>query len=232
MFRYRLIDLKKPNFQEQELISNAHDLWIKTYGPIFSEAQEKFNPEEFFQKKWLALLHEERRDMAGSPSEIIGLHLYDFFDLSKSEDRESPYFRQLPQGFFDKYIQGQFTLIMSGEYLTVSPPFRGKKTKIPFSQVIVSLCAKVFLNSSAELVIGISRKDKKVDQLTKNLGAEPKDQINCHKISCEIMVARRQDISTKLDPMLQNLVESLWNHRIQTPSIHLITDTTEKESAA
>lgn len=208
MLKYYLIPLTRYTTGERPIVHAAYDLWSQTYSEILNQSNEELDIQEFWQKDLLAVLTDEKNAM-----EVIGLHLYAFGDIQRPSPAVKKYLSKVPEKVVHQKILPNFRYIMTGEYLTVNKSHRGSNGKLPYSQIIVGLCSRVFLESGYELIIGISRKDRKVDQLTQNVGAQSSSGVELHQIHCEVMMATPQDIQSLKNPSLQNWVDQLWLHK-------------------
>jgi hypothetical protein len=204
-FKYHLIDLSYIHDEDVRLVDEAYALWESTYAPIVQAAQEKLEPDCFWRSKILAVITKEQ--------ELVGLHLYNAFDLNCEKILTHKYMCQLSLEKVSLFKEIGIRRLMSGEYLTVHPAYRGKPNGISWAEVIVGLSTKVFLNSPWDTIIGVSREDFKVDQMTMNLGGQNQGMLKRHEVNCKIIVAQKNDIKSDVPSEKEELINRLWQNR-------------------
>ncbi|MCB0369652.1 MAG: hypothetical protein KDD45_09460, partial [Bdellovibrionales bacterium] len=209
MPKYHLIDLSNPYPESISLIDSAYNLWESTYSKILKESNETINPDDFWRSKILAVIEQNKK--------IIGLHLYNAFNLSCNSISKHSYFKHVKNEKIEEIKNHSITTLMSGEFLTVHPDYRNKPNGISWAEVVVGLCHKVLINSPWDGVIGISRVDFKVDKICNNYGANSIDDIDRHDIKCKIVVARKDELlnpkSQKISPNTNALINELWTEK-------------------
>lgn len=213
MFKYHLIDLSNLDTNTVSLVDQAYSLWHATYSKILESSGEKINSDDFWRARILAVIEQN--------NSIIGLHLYNAFDLRVHAIQTHSYLKSLSNIKIEELKSKSIQRLMSGEFLTVHPEFRGKPNGISIAEVIVGLCTKVFLSSPWDAIIGISRIDFKVDKMTTKLGGRVNGDLLRHDVECKIIIATKSDIKPNTDLPVVNMVESLWSQvNNQTPWIN------------
>lgn len=202
MYNYTIIDLSLIQNKNLRLVNQAYQLWETTYSSILSQASEQLDPMCFWRSKILTTITTD--------NEIIGLHLYNMFNLQLPFTRNHTYFADLSEEQYHNLCQMPGSRFISGEFLTVANQFRGKSQGFLWSEVIVGLSSLIFLASDCDHIIGISRVDKRVDQMTQTLGGSARSEIIKHNIHCKVMTAARDQIKPHPDLITRQIIERLW----------------------
>lgn len=203
MAKYHLIDLANIDPKLLALVDQAYFLWESTYLKILSASGETLNPDCFWRSKILAII--EENDV------IIGLHLYNAFDLRMKSITRHGYIENFNESQIRQIRSQGIDRVMSCEFLTVNPDFRGKVSGFSWGDVIVGLAAKVCLASSWDGMVGISRTDFKVDRMAKRIGAADTDKVIKHEIECRIVVASKALLQPSPDLQVQRMIRQLWS---------------------
>lgn len=203
MQKYHLIDLAQIPDHYTTLVDQAYGLWSDTYKPILEKSGEKLNPDTFWRTKILAVIEENFN--------IVGIHLYNSFHLSCMTMTLQGYLAQFPVDKIEELRAQKLPQVMSCEYLTVSPKYRGKNSSVSWGEVIVGLAAQVLLHSPWDVMVGISRTDYKVDQMALAIGAKDNGVTERHQVTCKVMTADRSQIMPHKDPMTRKIINNLWS---------------------
>lgn len=202
MYKYHLIDLGNILDNSVNLIEQAYVLWEKTYSEILKSSGEILNPDAFWRSKILAVIEDN--------GQIVGLHLYNSFDLRINSINKHSYFSHIQPEKVAEIKSSRINSLMSCEFLTVHPSHRGKKNQISMAEVIVGLCSKVLVHSPWDALIGISRTDFKVDKMSAKIGANSVGDTQRHNIDCKLVLAKKDQIKKIEHKETVDLVENLW----------------------
>lgn len=142
--------------------------------------------------------------------QIIGLICCTFFDGKVDAYLDQSYL----SGFKNKISSDEFAReFMSIEYLSVDEQYR--KTKIGFSlgDVLLGLSMKVFLQSSAQFVLGTARSVIKVDRNCFDFGFSNLGEIQKYGHPCTLIYNSRTTCRENSSPILNEIISYLWQNR-------------------
>lgn len=218
MTNYFLFDLANFPKSYLPLLDQSYNIWEQTYTSILSASGEQVNPDDFWRAKILAVIERD--------NEVLGLHLYNSFDLSCPSSLKHSYFKYLSSEKTQEIRQKNINKLMTCEFLTVNPKYRGnKKEGISWGEVIVGLCSRVFIQSPWDGLIGISRMDFKVDKMSMSVGALSIGEVSRHKVDCKIIIATRNELKEHVNPSTEEIISTLWNQvQNHTPWINTKTN--------
>lgn len=203
MLNYTIIDLAHIKNEHLEFVNQAYRLWSSTYAPILISANQELDPMSFWRSKILTTIT--------SGEDLVGIHLYNMFNLQLNSIRFHSYFSDLNASQYSELCQYTGSRFISGEFLTVNRSYRGNSKGFLWSEVIVGLSSKIFLASDCDYIIGISRVDKRVDQMTQAIGGVVAAEITKHDIKCKVIVANRKQIMPHPDFKTRAIIDSLWS---------------------
>lgn len=205
MYKYHLIELGNIFDSSIDLVEQSYGLWEKTYSEILRESGEALNPDAFWRSRILAVIEKD--------SEVVGMHLYNSFDLRIKSISKHSYFSHIDTNKVEEVKSSRINSLMSCEFLTVHPNYRGKKIDISMAEVIVGLCSKVLTHSPWDALIGISRIDYKVDKMSAKIGANSFGDTKRHNIDCKLVLAKKDQIKKIDHKETLELVETLWSRK-------------------
>lgn len=205
MYKYHLIELSNIFDDSIHLVEQSYLLWEKTYSEILNSSGETLNSDAFWRSKILAVIEKE--------DTVVGLHLYNSFDLRIKSINKHSYFAHIHPEKVEEIKSSKINSLMSCEFLTVHPSHRGKKIDLSMAEVIVGLCSKVLTHSPWDALIGISRVDFKVDKMSAKIGAHSFGDTKRHNIDCKLVLARKDQIKKIEHKETLNLVETLWSQK-------------------
>lgn len=223
MYKYHLIELSNILDNSIHLVEQSYTLWEKTYSVILSHSNETLNPDAFWRSKILAVIEKE--------NQVVGLHLYNSFDLRIKSINKHSYFSHIDPEKVEEIKSNRINSLMSCEFLTVHPNHRGKKIQISMAEVIVGLCSKVLTHSPWDALIGISRVDFKVDKMSAKIGANSFGDTKRHNIDCKLVLARKDQIKKIEHKETLVLVENLWSQKNNLTNLILNEISTQKGAA-
>lgn len=205
MYKYHLIELGNIYDSSINLVEQSYILWEKTYTEILKDSGEILDPDAFWRSRILAVIENDK--------EVIGMHLYNAFDLRIKSINKHSYFTHIDPIKIEEIKSSRINSLMTCEFLTVHPDFRGKKVDIPMAQIIVGLCSNVLTHSPWDALIGISRVDYKVDKMSAEIGANSFGDTKRHNIDCKLVLARKDQIKSIDQKETLDLVLKLWSQK-------------------
>lgn len=197
-----------PNRLREELYTNWEKVWRGVFGQVGQA--DALSPDEFFRQHLIACITDETGTM-------VGMHLYTFFDLSLRSHREHSYFDGITELSFARMKKMALTRIMSMEYLTVFGKWRKHESGIAMGDVVVALGQKVLTLSGYDAVVGTPRTDIGVNKVGERLGFTTiQGEIRKYDYTCCLMVCPVAAALPHPDPATRDLIDRLWNRRVDS----------------
>ena len=187
---------------------DVYDFWKTLWREVFSQVGrgDELNPDEFFRQDLIVAITTE--------TDVVGFHLYTYFDLSWAPARDHSYFNGIDRTLFARLHAEGMDHVMAMEYLSVNPKFRRSVTGISFGEVIISLGFKLLPFTPCNAAIGTARTDVKVDESSIKLGSRPfHDPIKKYDYPCQLMVCSLAETRPHPDLATRQVIEQLWQNR-------------------
>lgn len=192
-----------------EIHNLAFEFWMQFWTAVFKKngVNEKPNPDDFLRQDRISVL------MHGK--EVIALHAYSYFDRGLGAARSHSYFAQ---SFTQKSIATLESLgakrLMSMEYFSVSPQWRSPTLGVSLAAIITCLGFKVFEQSGADALLGISRVDVGVAKMSYDFGAVALDKnVPLHGTPCDLIAILRGQQRPYRDEAENELAAFFWATR-------------------
>lgn len=159
-----LLNAKHPLAGEREWHDEAYRCWSETWSQTFGELPT--GPRELRADSF------SHQDEAGAlfwRKRCIGVVLFNFYDLGLASAREESYFSRwnVPE-LVALAERGE---IMVSNHLTLRPEYRHNFAGVSLKDVLMGMCALRYRDSTARLMLGSTRIDRKVNELSTRWGA-------------------------------------------------------------
>lgn len=147
---------------------------------------------------------------------VVGINLCTFFDLQVKSILNHSYIQSY---FDDEYLEScrklNFRKGMTIESLFVHSDYRKSETGIPFSDIMISLAQKVFLQmTDAEVILAPARVENKVANSAYGLGFEPlRTGVVRNNVLLDLIICRREKIVPAVGEA-RLFVDRLWTDHI------------------
>jgi hypothetical protein len=146
--------------------------------------------------------------------EIVGMHLYSFFDIRSNAALEHSY---MATSFTPEYMSAltkKSKSLMSIEYLTVAKGWRKKDIGLSLSNVLLRLACKYLEHLNIDALIAPSRSDNKVTQSIVDLGGEVLvSDLVMHNTPVDLIAIFNDRDHFHPDSKINALAERLWNSK-------------------
>lgn len=198
----------------EDVYHAAYRTWRGVWSDVFKEIehQGELSSDEFIRHDLACVI------MSGTG--VAAVHLYSYFDLTKPIQLERKYLTENFDEFALKAIQKQgCRKVMTMEYLTVAPSFRGAKAGYAFAEILIALGLRSFLSDPAlEGVIACTRNSRKVNAMAEALGFKTvaRDRVT-HGETADLILFPRGEILKAAD-FQQHAIDHLWANRIDQRS--------------
>lgn len=151
-------------FSKADLLNKTFDAWKKCWLEVEAKTDFTFDEDDFYRQDVIL-------SVVAPNEEIIGCHLYSFFNLENKCSNNSSFFKKFNSQYYNFLATSKIYNSFSIEYLTVTKKFRGNKD-IPMGRAIISLSSQVLLESNFDGILAQTRDDLKVNKMTEESGGK------------------------------------------------------------
>lgn len=147
--------------------------------------------------------------------EVIGVHLYCFYDLGLAAYREHSFLASnFGPGLLSRARDSGLEIVMTLEQLTVASEWRRSNGGVPLGHALSALGLEAFGRSGADGVLISTRNSRRVDEIARQIGFEAAGKTIVHGEESDLMTFRAPSPRrTFEDPRLESLVRELWRGR-------------------
>jgi len=174
-----------------------------------------------------SLLRQDEAACIFTPTECVGMILFRTVDFRIMDFRKDSYFKEWNEEDLRKLLKHGSRVFVTS-YLTVHPDFRNFSPQVKFKSVLLDLMIKRFLPSDADVISGVTRRDRNINDETYRLGAEvvcaERDYME-GRFKVDLIAIHKKNAVESLDPHVRALSDSIWNNRLdhlQTPPATLV----------
>lgn len=155
-----------------------------------------------------------------SGEEIVGMHLYSFFDIQSVAALEHSYMATSFTPQYIEFLKKKSNTLMSIEYLTVAKGWRKKEIGLSLSAVLLRLACKYQEHLGTDALIAPSRSDNKVTKSILDLGGEViVGDLIMHNTPVDLIAIFNDRDHFHPDPRINSLAERLWSSKKDTTGI-------------
>ncbi len=221
-FQYYLFNPRDLNESNLELSNLVYRSWKQIWTEEFAPVNIVPNSDDFNRNDVIACIMDVERNS------LVGFHLYSAFDLRSQASLDHHYLSDCGDLIYAKIKSQGVNKVMSMEYLTVMPDYRGRKSPIPWGDVIISLGNHVMETSPWDGLIGTGRVDKNIEKKSSPLGSISCGIVKRMTIDCELLLIKKGTSKEFKDPDLAKFVSDLWNNK--NSSVQLLTEKYNKKA--
>ena len=189
---------------------DVFDFWVTEWTRNFSKGG---NPKSGWEDHFI------RQDIITAltlDQEIIGCHLYSFYNLDSHSTLASEYFNYISSESLKKLRQKRYSDCMSMEYLCVAPKVQRNDFKISFGNLILALGTYIAEDEGADCVLGmpILGFGNKVDKMLENVGGEDiQTGIKKYGYELKLMAAQTNPRVNSKNLTIKKFADHLWHNR-------------------
>jgi hypothetical protein len=205
---YALLPGKFPPMHLNSLYEKAYECWKDVWREAFQELEG--NPtvysNDFTRQDEVSALYYK--------DTCIGTTFFNWLDLNSPPSRDDEYFKVwTPKALSELTRHGSRILVCS--YFTLHPNGRRNSLGVSLKDVLMGLLVKRFLDTDAPAMTGTVRNNRGVNVCTYRHGAVPLElNLKLHGVDVDLIAFYRDTAKVGDDPIVSDLVESLWNRRI------------------
>lgn len=143
----------------------AAECWEKVWRDLFLSSG--FNKPLFLDN----LIRQDEAACIFNGDRCAAMILFRLVDFGLMDFRRDSYFTEWHSGNLDKLLRHGSKVFVTS-YLTVHPEFRNFSPEVKFKSVLLDIMVKRFLQTSADVISGITRCDRGINDEVYRLGAE------------------------------------------------------------
>jgi hypothetical protein len=199
-----------PGFTQTDLFNRTFEFWRSFWIDVFdsNQANSIGALTDFFFADALGVLTYQ--------NEIVGVHIYTFFNSDQSSTRIHPYFSQYEGEAFLKFLdeQGYRSSLALG-YLAINPEWRKSQVGLSIGSMLIALGAELQKDLQIDASLGRCRTDVKTNRMLTSLGGTTiKEAYMMHNTPCDFVVMERVKLVEHPDELSRQYVREWWNQRL------------------
>lgn len=194
--------------QNTPLKTRIFEEWHGFWSNHFKETDNESNlfSDDFTRAKYITVLH-----TANTPVAMI---LASPWNLASPVHLRSRYLGQYPAHGIEHFHALNLRRILSMEYFYLHPEWRFQQTQMPWSEVIIGLALKVFLeDKELDAAVAIARRAVKSQNRTASWGMRELFPMNLHQNECSLVWCAQGDPLVNSDQLTEDLTRHFWLHQ-------------------
>jgi hypothetical protein len=151
-----------------------------------------------------------------SPEGCVGMILFRVLDFAIIDFKADSYFKEWSDLDLAKLVKHGSRAFLSN-YLSVDPKFRAFSDKVKFKEVFLDVMILRFLESKADVISGITRRDRAINDVSLGLGAtmirenvpyfEGRERV-------DLVAFYRAKAHRSQNPYVKSMTDELWQNRL------------------
>lgn len=199
----------KPQGTEKGWHDRAYLFWKRFWTQVLREngTTETVRADEF--------LRQDRVTCLAFGDRIVAMHAYTFFDLRYLATRDHAYFKRYTEKFFRELERRGVSRVMTMEFFSVEPEWRGSRVGVSLASVLAGLGLKIAREEGVQATISIARTDIGAAKIGHEYGAVSLDTgVNVFNTPCDLVAFFPELIHDHADPVVNDLVSHFWRERV------------------
>lgn len=194
-------------FKYSDILNKTFDTWKATWLEVARNTDFTFDENEFYRQD--AIL-----SVVGPSQEILGCHLYSFFNLENKCSNNTSFFQKFDQKYYNYLLVNKIFNSFSIEYLTVAKEFRGNKD-ISLGRAIISLSTQVLKESLFDGIIAQTRDDLNVNKMCIESGADLiSDGFKLNGINGSFVAFKKSNITDSPRKNVYSFKSAVWKNKL------------------
>jgi hypothetical protein len=185
---YHLFQPRAMGTSERGPAVAAYACWQETWGAMLRDldGDELRFADDFSRQDEIGALFRD--------DEFVGLSAYRFVDLSLPWQRRDSYFRAWPESMLEQ-IAAASPRVCVGSNLVVAPLWRGAIAPMRVSEMLLALAVQRYAESDAQVMLGTMRNDRRMNDLSYNMGAVAlKTNVIHHNVAVDLVMFTRNTV--------------------------------------
>lgn len=188
------------------LLYNAvYESWKKTWREVLIRAgntPESLDVNNFTRQNIIITLH--RRN------QILGTATLSIFNSSAHSTYDHPYFKPFTLDLMNEARGLNSCLMLTSEYLTVEPAFRGINEGVLLSEVMIGLIVKTAMELGSRFLFGTAIRAARVDVSCKKFGYAEVGAYYKYGIDCVLLRGRAGELRNHPDETTASWIHQIW----------------------
>ena len=199
-----------------QLHNRVYRYWVEFWHKVFlsNKVEERVDfKAAFFRMSAIpVLMHQEQ---------IVGLHMYCFFNIEQDSNSDHDYFQSERGSKFIEILKSRnVSQVMSMEFLTIDPAWRKRSVGVSLGAILGSLGSRIQRSTGVGASTTIARKDLGVDALARDFGFENVTEgLSMFNTPVVFQCLFSDRIGELSDPESKNYVDRFWSNRIDTTNL-------------
>jgi hypothetical protein len=204
------LPLNHPQREFGPLYHSASQVWRE----VWSKVNERFNlPTPAYLDN---LLRQDEAACIFDGTKCIAMILFRIVDFSILDYSGDSYFKEWSKTDIEKLVaEGSRVFISS--YLTVDPNFRNFAPDLKFKAILLNIMIKRFLESEADVIAGITRRDRDINGESFKLGADLVNEDVAYfdgRERVDLVCFYRSKAVESENPAVREFTNTLWKSRL------------------
>jgi hypothetical protein len=209
------LPLQKPDSAHSQYYRLAAACWEKVWLGVY----DRFNVQgPLFLDN---LIRQDEAACIFTPDDCVGIILFRIVDFDVLNYRRDSYFKEWTDQDVLYLLQSGPRVFLSS-YLTVNPKFRSYSSGLKFKEVFLDIMVQRFLESPADVIAGIARRDRSLNDESVKLGArvvrENVDYFNGRE-HVDLVAFFRSEIRRSPNPAAVEFCDRLWKNRLDLSNL-------------
>ena len=197
-------------FESEDLVffNTAYKLWKESFTATFREVINSsytvYSDEFLLQNEFGALSLKDA---------LIGVIAISEVNTSILADLDRSYFKNYPLNILNK-IKDHYQQIFVISNQAINPNYRKSVTRVNYSEHLVGLSVYQFIHSSSDILLTVTRNDKKTDRTVSMFGGKSIQKHMVHNIDGDVFVITKEDgirAMAQLDKEMRDRIKRLFD---------------------
>ncbi len=209
-FQLVMLPFSSPDSAHSPYYHRAVDCWHEVWQKLF--AQHKVDEPLFLDD----LLRQDEAACIFTPTACVGMILFRTVDFSVLNFRKDSYFKDWTEEDIARLLKSGKRAFLA-TFLTVHPDFRNFSPDFKFKEVLLDIMVKRFLHSDADVISGITRRDRGIHDESYKLGAslihENVDYMD-GRFQVDLVAFYRGEATESPNPKVREISDAIWVNRL------------------
>ncbi|MBX3022321.1 MAG: hypothetical protein KF799_11665 [Bdellovibrionales bacterium] len=201
------------NFRDRQyssLYRQAMSCWEQVWGDLFlrHNVEHPLFLDQLFRQDEAACIYSGERCAA--------LILFRTYDFEFIDYRHDSYFKEWNEGDLEVLLR-HGKKVFATTYLTVHPDFRSFNDELKFKEVLLNLMIKRFKDSDADVISGVTRRDRGIHDESYKLGARLVRENVPYlggRFNIDLVAFYKHEVNESQNPTVREICDRLWASKI------------------
>lgn len=209
-FRLVMLPLKNRPQAHASYYRQSLELWEQ----VWTQVNQKF---EVSSPLFIdGFLRQDEAACIFTPNSCLGMIFFRTLDFAVMDYKNDSYFKEYTDLDRSKLLKhGKCAFLAS--FLTVDQRFRNFSPEVRFKEVFLDIMVMRFLEGEADVISGITRRDRGINDVSFGLGATPiRENVPYFegRESVDLVAFYRKDVKRSSNPPVRAFTDKLWETRL------------------